>query len=209
MKPDARLDHLRAETEREERRLHVRRGRQEQSAEEDGGSAACRDLVLRQRLGFGGMADRRARLDELVPVPELRGARSDLDRAAGPVARVDTLLGAERADPVHGTLGGTAYLDRAGVADAVAQDRQVVPERRDEAAVASARPVPREAGIEHDDVEPRLERLQLPRRPEAEVAAADDDHVCRRVALERPGGLDRPRLLQPVPVARVPHAVIL
>ena len=137
--------------------------------------------------------------------PSCAVARRDLERAAGPVARVDALLGAERADPVHGALGGAAYLDRAGVADAVAQDRQVVPERRDEAAVASARPVPREAGLEHDDVEPGLERLQLPRRPEAEVAAADDDHVCRRVALERPGGLDRPRLLEPVAVARVPH----
>ena len=40
---------------------------------------------------------------------------------------------------------------------------QVVPQRRDEAAVAPARPVPREAGLEHDDVEPGLERLQLPR----------------------------------------------
>jgi len=69
--------------------------------------------------------------------------------------------------------------------------------------------VPREAGIEHDDVESRLERLQLPRSPEAEVATPDDDNVCRRVALERPRGLDRLRLLQPVPVARVPHAVIL
>ena len=103
--------------------------------------------------------------------PTCAVARRDLQRAARPVARVDSLLGAERADPVDGALGGAAHLDRAGVTDAVAQDRQVVPERRDEAAVPPARPVSREAGLEHDDVEPGLERLQLPRRPEAEVAA--------------------------------------
>ena len=66
-------------------------------------------------------------------------------------------------------------------------------------------PCPASAGLEHDDVEPRLELLQLPRGPEAEVAAADDDDVGRRVLLERCSRLDEPCLLEPPPVARVPH----
>ena len=43
-------------------------------------------------------------------------------------------------------------------------------------------PWPQTAGLEHEHVELRLELAELPRRPEAEVAAADDDDVgasCR------------------------------
>ncbi len=84
---------------------------------------------------------------------------------------------------------------------------EVVPQRRDEAAVATARPVTGETGLEHDDVEPRLERLQLPGGPEPEVAGSDDDDVGRRVALERRRSARHgARLLEPVPVPRVPRA---
>ena len=110
---------------------------------------------------------------------------------------------------MHGTLGGPAHLDGPCVTDPVPQDREVVPERRDEAAVAPARTVAGETRVQHDDVEVGLELLQLPGRPEAEVAGADDDHVGRGVARERRCRLDGPCLLEPVAVARVPHEVIL
>ena len=93
------------------------------------------------------------------------------------------------------------------VADAIAEDGQVVPERRDEAAVAAARAVSGEAGLEDDDVEPRLELLQVPGRPEPEVPAAGDHDVRSRVTVERGGRLDRACLLEPPAVARVPHAL--
>ncbi len=107
---------------------------------------------------------------------------------------------------MHGTLGRPADLDSTCVTYLVSQDREVVPERRDEAAITSARAVAGETSVQHDDVERRLELLQLPGRPEAEVAGADDDHVGRRVAGQWRRRLDRPRLLEPVAVARVPHA---
>ena len=111
---NARLDHLRAETEREPRRLHVRRRSQEQAAEEERGRTARRDLVARERLRLLGRADLRARLDDLVPVADLCLARRDLERAAGPVRSASTPCRlAARPDPVHRALGGAAHLDRA------------------------------------------------------------------------------------------------
>ena len=43
-------------------------------------------------------------------------------------------------------------------------------------------PWPQTRGLEHEDVELGLELPELPRRPEAEVPAADDDDVGARVA---------------------------
>ena len=158
---------------------------------------------------FCGSPDRLARLHDLVPIADLCLARGHLDRAAGAIPGVDALGFAPGADSVHRPLGGPAHVERRRVAHAVAQDRQIVPERRDEAAVPPARPVAGEPCLEHDDVEPGLELLQPPGRPEPQVAASDDDDVCSRVARERPGRLDGPRFLEPVAVARVPHAPIL
>ena len=49
--------------------------------------------------------------------------------------------------------------------------------------------------------------LQLPGGPEPEVPAADDDHVRARLAVEWRRRLDRPRLLEPPAVPRVPVAL--
>ena len=161
---------------------------EERTAEEDRRCAPRGDArrPRQRRTSSGAPTPRRPRSTSSQST-ELRLARRDL-RACG-AARYQASTPrarAPRADPAgHARSEARHDLDRARVADAVAQDRQVVPERRDEAAVPPARAVARKAGLEHDDVEPGLERLQLPRRPEPEVAAADDDHVRGRVALER------------------------
>ena len=160
--------------------------RQEHAAEEGGRGAAGRDLVARQRH-----APPRARRPPRTPrrrSSQSPSCASLVATCSVPPARyhASTPCSSHHA-PIPCTARSEARHTSTARASptAVAQDRQVVPERRDEAAVPSARPVPREPGLEHDDVEPGLERLQLPRRPEPEVAAADDDDVRRRVAVER------------------------
>src|SRR5207244_3517950 len=95
------------------------------------------------------------------------------------------------------------------IAGTLPQLRQVVPQRRDEAAVAATRAMAAQPGFEDHNVEARLELLQLPSRPHAEITAADDHDVSARVPFERARRCDRPecsrRLLEPPARARVPH----
>ena len=137
-------DHRRAEAERQPRRVDGRRGAQDRPAEEPGVAARAK-LVGRERADLLRRAELDAGLDRLVGRSELRLARGDVERRRGAVPGVDALALAPLADPAHAALGGAHDLERALVADAVAEDRQVVPERRDEAAVPPARPVAREA----------------------------------------------------------------
>ena len=104
---------------------------------------------------------------------------------------------AERADPGNDRLGDPRDLERASVAELLLQARQVAPVAMDEAAVAAARAESALVGLEEDDVETRLARLQRERRPEAGVAAADDRDIGVGVTLERRRRLYGIRLLEP------------
>ena len=209
VEPDTRRQNPGAKAEGEAGRLDVGGNAQEHPAEEGRRGTSGGDLGRRQRRRLLPRADGTACLHDPVPIAELSLARRHLQCAPGPVPGVDAVLGAELADTPHGALGGPADLNRPGIPEAVSQDRQVVPQRRHEASVPPARAVTREAGLEHDDVDSRLERLQLPGRPETEQASAHDDDVARRVALERWRRLDRPCLFEPEAVARMAHAPIL
>ena len=89
------------------------------------------------------------------------------------------------ADPAHGVLGCSADRERGRVTGILPERRRVAPERLAEAAVPAARPVPAHGRLEHEHVELGLELKELPRRPEAEVAAADDDDIGAHVSVER------------------------
>ena len=165
----ARLDDLRAEPERKPRGLDGRGCPQDGPAEEPR-IAARPELVCRQMTDLLRRAERLAGLDRVVRRVELRLARRDDERRRGPVPGVHARLFAPLADAVHAALGRPDDVERPLVTDPVAEDRQVVPERRDEAAVAAARPVPREAFLEHHDIACRLDAfschaVQRPRYP--------------------------------------------
>src|SRR6185503_8529901 len=81
-----------------------------------------------------------AGLDRVVRRAELRLARRDDERRRCSVPGVHARPFAPLADAVHAALGRPHDGERPLVTDPVAEDRQVVPERRDEAAVAAARP---------------------------------------------------------------------
>ena len=200
------LDGLRAQPEREPGGVD-RRGRPQDRAAEEARVAARAELVRADRAHLVGHAERRAGLDRVGRGAELRLARRDHERRRCAVPPVDRVPFAPLPDPQHPALGRAGDGECPLVADTVAEDWQIVPERRDEAAVAPARPVPREPRFEDDDVARRLERLQLPGRPEAEVPAPDDHHVGAGVRLERRARLDRPGLLEPPAVPRVPQAL--
>ena len=200
------LERLPAKPERESRGMNGRRRTQDRAAEE-ARVAARAELVAADRAHLLRRAECGTGLDRVGRGAELRLARRDVERRRRAEPRVDAFSLAPLPDPQHPALGRACDVERALVADAVAQDRQVVPERRDEAAVAAARPMPREPRLEDDDVARGLERLQLPRRPQAEVPAPDDHHVGGRVLLERRRGRERPGLLEPPAVPRVPHTL--
>ena len=109
---------------------------------------------------------------------------------------------------MHGLLRRAADGECGLVSGLLAQSRRVAPERLAEAAVPPARAVSADLGLEQDDVGVRLELEQVPRRPEPEVAATDDDDVRRGVALERARRDDLAGLLEPPPVSRVAHAAV-
>ncbi len=166
-----------------------------------------RDFLGAERNDDVFEAELRAGLDHVVPATDLRLARGHVQRPGLPVPRVDTVGLAPLADSAHRALGGATHVNRPGIPDAVSQDREVVPEGRHEAPVPAAGAVAGQACLEHDDVGPGLELLQLPGRPETEITATDDDDVRGRVSRQGGCPLDRPGLLEPVAVPRVAHCV--
>ena len=156
-----------------------------------------------------GSSHRRAGRDELVPVPDLRSGRGDVQGRRRHVPGVDPLRVAPRPDPAHRALGRAADLDGTRVAGSLAQRRQVVPERGHEPAVPAARAVTAQFGIDDEDVGAGFELLDVPGRPHPEVAAADDENVGADVSTLRRLGLDRPEgsrgLLEPPAGARMPE----
>jgi hypothetical protein len=92
---------------------------------------------------------------------------------------------AEVANPRDDAVARTCDRQRAFVAEALAQSRQVAPVAVDEAAVSPARPEAALLCFEHDHRQVRVALLQGQRRPEPGVAAADDRDVGLELALER------------------------
>ena len=74
------------------------------------------------------------------------------------------------------------------VAVALDERRQLVPPVRDEPAVAPGRPAAADVRLEQDDPRAGLQLGQPERRPQAGVAAADDDDVGRGRATQRRRG---------------------
>ena len=124
--------------------------------------------------------DRRRRVEDLVDHRVLRLARRGLDEAGLPEPGVDALGLAPGADRAHAVRRRLAGGQRALVAEPLAQRRQVRPQRLAEPAVAAARAVAADVGLEQHHARAALE--QVPRRPHAGVAAADDHDVRGQVA---------------------------
>ncbi len=196
-----------AQPERQTPRMDRRAVGSEHAAPEDGRVAVPADLL-------------RGEVDEAVPHPELlrrqrggeadivvRRGRRDAQLAAAAVPGVDTLLLAPAADVLRTRLGRPRELERGTVPQALAQWRQREPVAVTEAAVAPARAVPAQIGLQQDD--PRVRRLlgEVPRAPHPRVAATDDRDVGGPVTLGRRlrRRHERLRLLQPVPPGGVPR----
>ena len=195
------------QAEREPRRLHGRVQPVERRAAEERGGAARADL-LRARavtISSGAPSSRHARTSASHE-PSCDSVVATCSIGACRYQASTSFVAAPGADAAHGVLGRAAHRERRGVSRSLPERVDVVPERLAEAAVPAARAVPADGGLENDHVEVRLEREQLPGRPEPEVAAADDDDVRARVLLERPRGHDRAGLLEPPAVSRVAHA---
>src|SRR5439155_15572857 len=173
------------EPEREPRRLDGRGDPLQRAAEEERRVAARPDLVSGKRRDLLGRSELSRRLDGRLRRAHLRGRRRHAQLGWRAIPGVDLVLAAPVADSVHRILGRAADGERGGVTRALPKDLDVAPERLAEASVPPARAVPAESGLEKDDIRARLEVEKVPRRPEAEIAAADDRDVGTRVPLER------------------------
>ena len=122
------------------------------------------------------------------------------------VPRVDLLGRAPRADRLDRLHRGLAQLARQRLAVLLAQQRQVQPQRGEEAAVAPARAHPAALGLEHHHARVRLRLGDLPRRPQPGVAAADHHDVGVDVAGQRGHRRRRARLGDPPAVRVVDHS---
>ena len=186
-----------AQAEGEPRGMHVRRVRAEHAAAEHRGGAACAGLL-------GRLRDHRLAVGRLGLHDVLRRRRRDDELAAAPVVGVDALGLAPRADRIDG-LARRAHPGVAGLAVIGAQRVRAEVHRRDEAAVTAARPVPAAPALEQDHLRVRVGLQQVPRRPHAGVAAADDHDVRGVLALQRREDGRVARLGDPEPVRVVQH----
>ena len=181
-----------AQPEGEPRGMDVRPVRAVHAAAEHRGVAARAGLLGRQR-------DHRARRRRPPPsAPSCAGARRDDQLAAAAVPGVDALRLAPRADRVHRVARRRAHSSRAGravVGRAVSAARQPQRARRSRRCARSVRA--RSASASSTTTRASGSRLQqLPRRPHAGVAAADDHDVracARRPAAAAPAGCPPPR----------------
>ena len=147
----AALEQPAAQAEREPRRLHRGVVGHEQAAAEARRVAA--------RADGGGVERDHARPGAPTPRPPrgpvhhgvLRLGRRRHHEAGRAEPRVDALGLAPGADRPHAVGRRLARRQRALVAEAVAQRRKVRPQRLAEPAVAPARPVPADLGLEHHD----------------------------------------------------------
>ncbi len=174
---DAAVEQARAQPEREPGRLHGRRRAQRQSAAEDGGDADVVDGPGVQQLSLvhagGG-----ERVRERAPGIVLGGRRRDLELARRREPGVHALGLAPAPDRADRVGRDAADLERALAPEPPLEIGEAVPERADEAAVPPARPVA--ANVRLDDRHRGARLGEVPRRPEAEVAAADDRDVRAR-----------------------------
>ena len=174
------------------------------AAEEERRVAAGTHLLARERHDLVICSERRACVHGAVPRAELRLRRRDPQHRRRPIPGVDLVVTTPVADPAHGILRRATDGQRRRVASALAERLDVPPERLAEASVPPARAVSTHSRLEQRDLDAGLENEQVPRRPEAEVPAADDDDIRARVALERARRRDRAGLLEPPPVTGVP-----
>ncbi len=199
------LEQLRPEAEREPRRVHGRVQAEARAAEEERGVAARTDVVRADGDDFLGCAELAGGADDRSPGVDLRLRRRHTQHRCGAVPRIDLLILAPAADPTNSVLRRAADGERTCVSHALSKRRGVRPERLAEAAVPAARAMSAHLGLEDHDVGVRLEVEEVPGSPEPEVAAADDDHVCAGIAVQRARGNDLAGLLEPPAVARVTH----
>ena len=203
--PRAARDQPCAQAEPEPRRLHAGGVVEHDALAEGGRVAAAAQLLGADLAHLLGAADL-ARCGRDRPprgVGAGRGRGEHVRRVAIP--GVDALGLAELADLAHRVRGGVGDRDRVGVAQQLAQPRQRHPERLAEAAVAAARPVAADVGLEQRDLRPGLGREQVPGGPHARVSAPDDRDVHVEIALQRRHRLHRAGLLEPPSVRCVAH----
>src|SRR6185312_13144368 len=122
------------------------------------------------------------------------------------VVGVDPVRLAERADLLHGLVARPGEPDALLLAEHLDQRLELRPPREHEPAVAAAGAAAADVRLDDDDVEVGLALLQVEGRPQAGVAAADDDDVGPLRALGRwrvAARLARERLDEPQRAARV------
>ena len=191
--------HPRPQAERQPRGLDRRVVGHEQAA------AEARRVAAGAHAGLVELAHAAARGDgeDVVDHGVVGGRRRGHHVAGAGEPGVDVLLGAPGADRLHALGRGATDVQRALATEALDQRRQMRPQRLAEAAVAPARAVAAQLGLEQHDR--RAAQLQLPRRPQPRVAAADDDDVSADVAVQDGCGLDTTGFRQPVAVGGVDH----
>ena len=199
------LEQLRPQPEPEPRRVHGRVQAEARAAEEERGVAARTDVVRADGDDFLGCTELAGGADDRSPGVDLRLRRRHTQHRRGAVPRIDLLILAPAADSTNGVLRRAADGERSRIAYALSKRRGVRPERLAEAAVPAARAMSAHLGLEDHDVGVRLQVEEVPGSPEPEVAAADDDHVCAGIAVQRARGNDLAGLLEPPAVARVTH----
>ena len=159
------------------------------------------ELVLRERDGLLRPVDVRSRCDRALDGGVLRGRRRDHQHAGFAQPHVLVARSGKRPHSRHDRLTRPAQTHGFLVAEQRQERRERCPVPVQEAAVASARPVAADLGLEERHPQAGGALAQRERGPEARVPAADDRDVRRRVPRERRPRFRIPlggeRLLQP------------
>jgi hypothetical protein len=121
----------------------------------------------------------------VLPGPDLHGPGGRPQPAVAAKVGIDAGARAEGGDLAHVLLRGLGQHQRPFAAAELLQRQELDPPGHQEAAVAPARPAAADVGLDHRHVQRWFTFLELERRPQAAVAAADDAHVGPRLALER------------------------
>ena len=116
----------------------------------------------------------------------------------------DPVLVAELADLGHCAVRGARQSQRLGGSTGPLEPDEVMPEGHRKTAVAPARARATDVGFDHEDVQRRLDALDLQCGPQPREPAPDDADVSTERAAQLGRRKHRPRLLQP-PADHLPH----
>ena len=194
-----------AEPERQAGGLHRRRAGIEDAGAESRRGAASVGLGGREHLDRVDGAKLAAGRHALLPDMVLSRRGGDLEVAGSAEPGVDALSFAELPDLNDRSLSGPGHSQRRPIPPTLPHARERKPHRVDEPTVSPTRPPPTPVRLQQHHPSLRLERFHMPGSPHPGEPPTDHHHISFPIPSQRWCRLNRPSLLQPVPMSRVVH----